>query len=367
VKQSASVNFVEPWLFNVRWSAGVSLSVSHQTVQKVLQDILPPVFGDSQSDISAPDPFTSLEEYQQFQRNGGTIPSQYLMSYDSVNVGLGVNSGYKWQIPGGFLGVRGSLSSRFLTITYDPTLYRPWDATVRRNLNTWNIIDQLSATVFLDWRDYPMAPSSGFLLSQAFTYTGGLLFGSRHYNRTDTVVESFFTLLNTPVTDVWNLQFVLAAHTGLSLLLPQFAYTIPFGATTAEWNVYQPITDPTDLIMIDGMSTARGWGQSTGQALWDNKLEIRMPIAKEALWVVGFFDAAALWRTPSEMLNADIGQFLFSFGVGLRFTITQFPIRIYLGKRFQIQNGGVQWKTGALGDPNGLNFDFIVSFGMDNF
>ncbi len=51
------------------------------------------------------------------------------------------------------------------------------------------------------------------------------------------------------------------------------------------------------------MTVGRGWTQAQyGNALWDNKLELRMPISKEALWLVGFFDAAALLDKPFASL-----------------------------------------------------------------
>jgi outer membrane protein insertion porin family len=212
-----------------------------------------------------------------------------------------------------------------------------------------------------------MAPSKGYLVSQGLTYTGGFLFGSRHYNRSDTTLEGYLTLLDIPVTDVWNFQLVLAAHSRFSILMPQFALTTPAGGGEPVWGWTDPVTDPTDLIAIDGMSVARGWGLSYGQALWDNKLELRMPIAKDVLWAVTFLDYAALWRTPAEIPTINLDQFLGTMGLGLRFTITQFPIRLYLGKKFQIQDGQWLWRNGDLGDPNGFNFNFIVSFGGDLF
>jgi outer membrane protein insertion porin family len=369
IKQTVALSYLEPWMFGARWSAGISLSFVHSTMQNVLQDILPPFFTDDQSAIAAPDPFTNQADYLSMIQRGQTIPKQYLMSYDSWDIGLGLNSGYRWQVPiFGYFGVRGGLSTRLRYLTYDPTLYRPYDVTVRNNLNTWNIIDQLSATVYLDGRDNPLSPTTGYQISQSFAYTGGVLFGSRHYNRTDSFVEGFLTLLNVPVAEDWSLMFVLAAHSGFSLLLPQFAYVAAPGTTNAIWQWTLPVTDSTDLLYIDGMTIGRGWSLMYGKALWDNKVELRMPISKELLWLTGFFDVVGLWQTPADLVNANINQFYFSYGFGLRFTLPQFPIRLYLGKKFQIQNGQVVYKAGLLGDPSSFwNFDFIISLGGDVF
>ncbi len=366
-KQSLVFSFIEPWMFDVRWSAGISLQIMHQMVKDVLQDIIPPVFGDSESGYSAPDPFETYEEYEDFLASGGTIPSQYKMSYESYSFGLGLSSGYRWKVPGATLGVQGSITSNFLYLTYNPEMYRPWKATVRNNLNTWNIKDQIAATLYLDGRDGAYSPTKGYLLSQGLSYTGGFLFGSRHYNRSDTTLDGFLTLLDTPVSDSWNLMFVLAAHTSFSVLLPQFAYVSTDGISAPQWVMTEPLTDPTDLVYIDGMRVARGWGQATGQVLWDNKLEIRMPIAKEVVWAVLFMDYVGLWGSRDNLTTMSLDNFLGTLGLGIRFTITQFPIRIYLGKRFRIENGQWTWQAGRLGDPAGFSFDFIVSLGGDIF
>ncbi len=53
---------------------------------------------------------------------------------------------------------------------------------------------------------------------------------------------------------------------------------------------------------IDGMTVGRGWRQMYGDALWDNKFEVRMPIVKEALWLVGFFAASFVVPEPDPVL-----------------------------------------------------------------
>ena len=92
------------------------------------------------------------------------------------------------------------------------------------------------------------------------------------------------------------------------------------------------------------------------------------------MWLVGFFDAAALWDQPFDttggattLSTMKIDQFFFSFGLGIRFTIPQFPIRLYLARGFQVQNGQVEWKqTGALKFGN-FALDFVISLGGDVF
>jgi outer membrane protein insertion porin family len=365
IKQLASLNFFEPWMLGVRWSMGASLSVDHSRQTGVLQDLLSPVFPDGDAG-AAPDPYTTEAEYLAALEAGETIPDQYLMSYDSFEVSLAFNTGYRMQTDAGMLGVRGSLSSRLRYIDYDPLLYRPFEESVRDNLGAFRIIDRLSPSIYLDGRDYYLNPTNGWYLSQGFGYTGGLLFGSRHYIRTDTTAEGFLKLFSLPVFEGWDWSIILAAHSGLSLILPQF-YFDPDRANGKPWD-WDTVTDSTDLLYIDGMTVGRGWRQMYGEALWDNKIELRTPLAKDVLTGVLFFDAAALWPEYTDVGAMTIQDFRFSFGAGLRFTIPQFPIRLYLGKAFQVdETGKVVWKDGDLALGSNFSLSFIISLGGDVF
>ena len=362
IKQTVALNFYEPWVLGVPWSAGISLSFVRSSQRDVLQDILAPIFSDDQVDEAAPDPYTTHQEYLDAVAAGVAIPSQYLMRYDSYDLSLGLNSGYRFKVPFGALGVRGSWAPQLRRIDYDTMTYRPYEKSVRDNQGHVSFIDKLSASVYVDGRDFYLNPTNGFYASQSLGFTGGVLLGDRHYIRSDTALEGFLTLLNIPVFENWNLQYVLAAHSGVSLILPQFHGTV--AGAPWEWGT---VTDYTDLLYIDGMTVGRGWRQTYGKALWDNKVELRMPIAKEVLWGVTFFDAAALWDSPEAMGQMSLDNFYFSFGMGLRFTIPQFPIRLYLGKGFRIRDGLVVWKDGDLNLGNNVSLSFIISLGGDVF
>ena len=356
-RQSITLNFTEPWLLGQRWSAGTSLSFVHSNEQNVLMDMLPPIFSDADSPYAAPDPYTSRQDYLNALENGLSIPSQYLMRYDAYDIIVGLNTGYKFHTPLGFLGFTGGYNPDLRYISYDPTLYRPYEVTVRDNNGKWNIIDSITASVYLDNRDIYWNPTRGYYASQALTYTGGFIFGQRDYIRTDSTLEGFATLLNVPVSESWSLMFVLAAHSSLSMILPQFSYN-PY---TGSWG-WNTLTDDTDLLYIDGMTVGRGWRVLYGDALWDNKLEIRMPIAKDYIWFVGFFDAAALWPDVS-VIGGNLNNYYFSYGVGLRFVIPQFPIRIYLARLFKIDNyGNVTYQPGDF-SLGGWGLKFVISLG----
>ena len=57
------------------------------------------------------------------------------------------------------------------------------------------------------------------------------------------------------------------------------------------------------------MFIARGWDAVTdGEALWNNWLELRMPIFEQVLWLDMFFDAVSLWEDPAEITSLGPGN-----------------------------------------------------------
>ena len=115
------------------------------------------------------------------------------------------------------------------------------------------------------------------------------------------------------------------------------------------------------------MNIARGWPLIKEQeAVWDNRLELRIPIAEQFLWWAFFFDAATSWDKLELMSDTSIENFYFSLGGGIRFTIPQFPIRLYMAQHFQIQDGKWQWLDGNM-PFFGLRLDFVISLGGDTF
>ncbi len=394
VKQSLSFNFVEPWMFGVRWMGGINFALTHAEMSGIPQDILPPVFSvaDYNAGIAVPDPYDghyvftkqtvyngttynagdpfpgiptaeeisqySLKtDYQYAVQTGEKIPSQYEMSYNSYDISLGLNTGYKFHSFLGWLGTGLGLSTRFRTLSYDSDKYRPYDPKIRSNLDRWSVINKLTMDFYWDRRDFILNPTTGFFLDQKFTYTGGILGGDRQYIKTTSRVDGFLTFFSLPVFEEWNFKLVGAAHSAISFIVPQLDGRL--------------ITDFTDLLYIDGMNVARGWSTGTtplsyGRVLWDNRVELRVPIAERILWGVLFCDGAGLWATPEDFTHMSIEDMLFSFGAGIRFTIPQFPIRLYLAKGFQIKNNGIVWKDGGL-NLGGLTLDFVISLGGDNF
>lgn len=403
-RQSLSFNFLERWLFERRWSAGLDLTIDREIETGVQQDILYPVF--SRNDPNAvPDPFqgyyvfterteyptgsgevyeageifpdpvsndlidtydldTDYEYARQVSGGSGAIPEEYTMSYTEWDISIGGTTGYRFPTAAGRLSLSTGLRSGINYVSYNDLVNRPFDFAIRENLNTWQFVNEWRLSTSLDSRDFYLSPSSGFYTSQALRFVGGVLFGNRHYIRSDSTGQAFFTLFDVPVSSAWSWKLVLALNSQLSVILPQF--WVPEDYRT---DPQQPIVG-TDLIFLDGMFNGRGWDVESGEALWSNWLEFRMPIAEQVLWFDTFFDAAALYQDRTDIGQGSIENMLFGFGAGLRFTIPQFPIRLYLAKRFRVQNGAIQWQAGDFFDRDdrpGSGLDFVFSIGTGFF
>jgi outer membrane protein insertion porin family len=236
---------------------------------------------------------------------------------------------------------------------------------VRENFERWQFINSWSLSSSLDTRDLIISPSSGYYLSQRATFTGGPLFGVRHFIRTDSKGQFFQTLWDIPVFSNWNWKMVLGLNSEISFIFPQFWVPEEYRDRP------QPVATTSNLLFIDGMFNARGWDRRVdGEALWYNWLELRMPLAEQVIWWDQFFDAAAIWQDRDDLGELGVENMLFSFGTGFRFVIPQFPIRIYLARRFLIEDGEVVWQTGGLFNPDnepGRGMEFVFSIGTELF
>lgn len=388
--QQLSFNFSDAWLFGERFSGGINLTLGHSKKSDELQDSLGPVFSDSDTN-RVPDPFTgdyvfskdtefngteytagdyfpgipssdqisqySLQTDYVYAGGSGAVPSEYRMSYDQYNISLGVNTGIRRRTPLGWLGANASISGSLNYVTYDPDVYRPFSPALRDNLDQIRLVNQLGLSVSLDDRDVAFNPSSGYYLSQNVNFTGGFLFGNRHYIRSDSTLQGYLTLFDIPVAEVWNWKMVLAANSSLSLMFPQF--------WTLEGNNFAP---GENLLYTNGMTVARGWApRSNGEAIWNNWVELRMPISEDIVWFDMFFEGVRLTEIREDIFSGGSEGWMFGFGAGLRLTIPQLPLRLYLGKRFEVSEiGEVEWQQGNLfPDPDkpgsGIDFIFAIS------
>ncbi len=353
--QDLSFSFLDKWLFGKRISGGLDLSFVHKRLS-IAQDILGPTF--DVADYGVPDPYTSYEEYV---NAGKTVDDAYKMPYDTWDFTLGFSGGYTMRTDIGDLGLGLGVSTTIGTVSYDASLYRPYDKGVRDALDVWGVGNKLIGRIYLNKLDLWYNPSRGYYASERFTFAGIFPGETQSYLKTDTRLEGYATLFNIPVFEGWNWKWVLGAHSAFSAILPK-----PGDALAT--------VKLADDLRIDGTFVGRGWrslyDSTDGRTLWDNWLELRMPIFDQFLWLDGFFDAVAL-RTEGGMLiptsaATDNGtsfsdlawkHFAFSAGFGFRFTIPQFPFRFYFAKRFTFDGASIDWTPGT--STGGL--DFVIS------
>lgn len=360
-KQSIILGFNEKWLMGRRWSAGLNFSYTHQLYSGILQDLMPVRFTEDEykNEEAAPDPYNSWDEWQAAIDNGEGIDSAYLMEYDNLQFALGANTGYTFHTTLGRFTTATGMNSSLNSITYDPEEYRPYNPAIRSNLDTWLFNNKIWINLIWDRRDFVMNPTNGFVLNQLTTYAGGILGGNTHYIKSQSKAEAFLKLIEVPVSEKYTFKTIFAAHTSFSAIFKQFSYD-KIEATTS------------DLLYTDGMNIARGWGfEQDGVAMWDNWIELRMPIAENVLWGDLFLSGTGFWHDLSEV-KLDLSNFMFSMGAGVRFTIPGLPIGLYLTKRFSYSNASLrsfQWEPGEIfkdpDDPNsGVQLVIAFQFGL---
>jgi outer membrane protein insertion porin family len=350
--QSLTFSFLDNWLLQQRLTGGVDLSVEHKTTTTP-QDIMGPIFADG-----VPDPFTSYADYQ---TANFVVPTAYLMPYTTWQFKLGFNTGYGWTIPAGNFGVGLGISSGLSENSYDAEKYRPASQALRDSQGLWLLGNKIAARAYLNALDYWVNPTTGYYASEKVTFAGLLPspLETQYYIRSDTRVDGFLTLFSYPIFEQWKLKMVLGAHSGFQALVAQ------------PWLGSQPQVLTADALHIDGTFIGRGWhglAAYDGVQLWENWVELRMPIFESIVWLDGFAEAASLLTThgllrpgdatsPYSAANSYAGlawdNLALSAGFGLRFTIPQFPFRFYFAKRMIFDGATVTYPSTGL--------DFVIS------
>lgn len=354
LQQSLTAYYQNNWLFGSRFIGGVSLSFKHEIVQNVPQDILGPIFNGDEP-YAVPDPFTTQAEYEAALASGEGIPPEYTMEYHSIQFSLGLIGGYSLDTLAGLLQFKAEPTVSLSYITYDASQLRPFSNLLREELDQWLFINRLGLTVSLNATDIPHNPESGYYLSQYVGFTGQFMFGRRHYTRLSTEAEGYLKLFDVPIGEDGSFRMILALHSQISFVLPPL------------WG--EMVSVEEDYYRIDGMWIGRGWMLRTrGKVLWDNKLELRMPLVEDILWwTTFFFDAVGLWQEADDFFAMQPEDFYFSIGTGLRLTVPGIPLRIYFTKRYKFEDGVLTPQTGALKLWEGFDLDFVFAIDINPF
>ena len=322
--QSIAFSYGDSWFMGLPVSFSASAGISHNLSTALRSVVLP---------------------------DGSVNNKEYYMNYNNLSINLAGSLGRRWMPEFAILTVSGGLSSSILRNFYDDSIYTPVDSLIADNQRQWGLENTIWISTSLDDRDLNYDPSKGWFAKQQFSWTG-LIPGveKQFFLSSDTKGEIYFTLLDLPVSETWSLKFVLAGLTSLSFVEPS-----PNSKLSASNKLY-----------IDGMFTGRGWSSlyntHRGLALWNNTVELRMPIAPGIFSLDFFFDAAVIKDTPRNFFtNLNINDVYFSFGPGFRFSLPQFPLRMMLANTFQVRSGKVAWQNGK-----GPEWQFVLSFNITN-
>jgi outer membrane protein insertion porin family len=361
--QSIAMQYSQRWLKDIPLSWGVDLTLSHAGRYAAINNGVNGFIFNGDEDYAFPDGFNNYADYY----NANKIPEdEYLMEYEQWLFSLGLSGTYRWSTPLGTLGTGGGVRTGIINNGYDDRL-RPFDPVIRDRNKEWTPFNSLWTLFYLDKRDLFYDPSRGYYVSQRFSFHGILPIEQEHYILSNTTAELFMTLINVPITEKWGFKTVLALHSGLSLIFPQFGMS-------------NPKVEDTNKLSIDGMFIGRGWVseriRSRGFALWENWAELRIPLVPNFLAFDIFFDADMVPnlssdgpKTPEEFFDHQvIEDWRFGFGAGFRFTMPQFPLRFLFAKRFKVEDGVVKWQRGNMGgsgDTDGI--DFVISFALTTF
>ncbi len=339
-EQSVSLSFGQNWLFDKPISSSISLNYSHSKNYALRDKILP---------------------------SGDIDDDYYYMQYEQNEFGLGLSLGHRWTPNFAILTLSGGLSTSFVNNLYDDSLFIPYDASISQYSDNWKPRNSIWTSFSADGRNISYDPSSGWFASQKVAWYGlineGFLpfapewYETEFYLRTDTKVEKYFTLINKPVTDKWALKLVLMGYSGISFQFPAIHTTIRRG----------------NQLYIDGMFNGRGWtiynaDKGRGKAMWQNSVELRLPIVPGIFALDFWGDAVAIADEAYQFTSLKEDNWFFSFGPSLRFTIQQFPLRLLFANTFRIVDGSPVF-TDQDGDGDydwKSNWHFVLSFSMTN-
>lgn len=279
--------------------------------------------------------------------DGVTNKEDYYMEYDSLVTSLNSSVGHRWTWDWATLTLTGGLTNSLKSYMYDDTIYTPLDNQICEYANKMGLTNSLWVKASLDGRDINYDPTKGYFVSEQIGWYGLTPWETDFYAKFDTKLEGYATLFSIPFTEKYTFKMIFAASTSLGIQLPA-----P-GSSVSDSN----------KLYIDGMFNGRGWtniyNTHKGRVLWNNSVELRVPVVPGIIAIDAFFDAAYLGKKPEELFGEMNGtNWYFSFGPDIRILMPQFPMRFMFCNTFKLnENGQVQWKD---------TMKFVLSFNLVN-
>jgi outer membrane protein insertion porin family len=214
--------------------------------------------------------------------------------------------------------------------------------------------------------DHPLNPSKGMKTQLGMTMVGGyVLRGDDHYVKYNPEMYLYFSPFHIPLFKSHPIVVELRADG--QFINPPFQRSKVQGLQNRAANEW---LETEDRLFVGGPETLRGWDYYDLELpdSWRMRMfhrimygaEVRIPVHPQYLWLVGFFDAGALftdkfWEenyTASDMetINLDkqnkllydirdigdadlMGYFRYSYGFGFKIQIPMMPLRFWWGKK----------------------------------
>lgn len=343
-EQAVSVSLSDGWVGDKRWSNALSLSFTHTFTEEglMVNPDNPVQYYWATDGTAYPAGYDSYEAYE--EADFETPDDEHLMDYDYYRLALGYTTGYTFMFDAGRLTASAGVSIGINHAAYDDSL-TPFERILSEYHEGWRWSNKATLSLVWDGRDLIENTTKGYMLSQSFTYAGGVLGGLSNYMKTTTSASGYATLFETSGENPF--RGVLSLTSTLSAMLPQ--YWNNDGASA--WYAARDGATKYEMIYLDGMTTGRGFDPVYYNSLmWDNTLELSMPIVKNLLWGEVFTSATGLYKGDvSDIGSLSALNWYFSGGAGIKLKIPGFPLGLYIVKNATLKSGeSFQWDDGTL-------------------
>ncbi|MCR5699752.1 MAG: outer membrane protein assembly factor BamA [Treponemataceae bacterium] len=322
-EQSIALSYTDPWFLD----KPITLSLSAAFYHRML---------------------TTLQ-YMYFPT--GVDETHYYMDYTNWTTSFAASLGRRWTYDFAILTTSGGISFNLLNNVYDSLSYTPVDTTISDTNNDWGWTNTIWGAVSLDGRNVNYDASKGWFVSQRLSWTGIIpLIEDQFFLRSDTKLELYAPLADVPVGEKWAFKLTLMGYSGFSFQVPVTGYEI----------------GSSNKLYIDGMFNGRGWSSDSstkGLMMWSNIVELRWPFLPGIAALDFFFDAIVLGDSDTPfVMDANLPNWKFSFGLGPRICMPQFPLRFLFTFPFYFDDtGAFNWRT-----EDNAGFTFVLSFNIVN-
>lgn len=330
--QKASISFTDEWFGDIPWSNTFSLSYEHSDIKNILRKGTGG-FDTGRDNNSYPYGYDSYEDYLAAEK--AKPDSRYLMDYFLTRLSIGYDTGYSFRYDSGSL-----ILSTGLNIGINKADYRdgedPFDYLIYQYGQGWCFSNKLNLGLAWDGRDLVENTTSGYYVSQNFTYAGGVLLGLSNYIKSTTSFAAFTPLYKWVDDEGKDKAFVISYSNNTSFMLPQFS----LGADGSwKWRDAKQGATTNEMLYIDGTTSALGHNLvSDNSFLFDNKVSLEYTIVDRLLAWDTFVSATALTENLSQLTSFNTIDWYFAAGSGLKIKIPGFPIGLYLVKDATILN-----------------------------